>query len=416
MPSPKSLPVRTARRSGATGARPASDELEMQPSAIGIIKDTFGAAKVIELVYRGEIQHLSRRPSDAERERVIKSGTIFVYESEATGIHRWTDGRKWSPSRIKGNFLVYRETVGDDNKPGQKRKAKSKKPHQSLQISTGHSLMPTKESTAPEGVSEEEWREVVGSLTDSYDFKKNGLVKKTISMTIGKKTHHIVNYYDPVEAAKGRIPDICDQITHWPRPEILSGVYRISWPEESINHTKYGHRINGWVPVAEEHFEGSYPQTYPMSGHLLQMPGSHDAHGGLVSRQGWVLPEADPYAMQQQPQSYNDYMHTAQMVPRQPLLEEDNFQLHGHEQSQRLQDNNGELFEYSQPANPSMVPRNQSFSDVTSEFGRMDPYGHIADNTNTYAEDNFHGLPTASYYGFNTAANADQQHQTWPSA
>jgi hypothetical protein len=36
---------------------------------------------------------------------------------------------------------------------------------------------------------------LIGSLTDSYDFLKDGLVKKTISISYGEGTHHLVSYY-----------------------------------------------------------------------------------------------------------------------------------------------------------------------------------------------------------------------------
>merc|ERR1712093_120492 len=40
---------------------------------------------------------------------MIMSGTVFAFDENATGIKRWTDGALWSPSRIIGNYLVYRE-------------------------------------------------------------------------------------------------------------------------------------------------------------------------------------------------------------------------------------------------------------------------------------------------------------------
>ncbi|RKP07221.1 gluconate transport inducer 1/Pac2 [Thamnocephalis sphaerospora] len=49
-----------------------------------------------------------RRLADCEKNR-LRPGAVYVFDQEASRIHRWTDGRNWSPSRINGNFLVYRE-------------------------------------------------------------------------------------------------------------------------------------------------------------------------------------------------------------------------------------------------------------------------------------------------------------------
>lgn len=47
-----------------------------------------------------------RRLNDAERRSMVKSGAVFIFATEESGIKRWTEGLAWSPSRIDGNFLV----------------------------------------------------------------------------------------------------------------------------------------------------------------------------------------------------------------------------------------------------------------------------------------------------------------------
>lgn len=47
-----------------------------------------------------------RRLNDAERRDMVKSGAVFIFATEESGIKRWTEGLAWSPSRIDGNFLV----------------------------------------------------------------------------------------------------------------------------------------------------------------------------------------------------------------------------------------------------------------------------------------------------------------------
>lgn len=68
---------------------------------------------------------------------MIQSGNTFIYEEKTTGIKRWTDGVIWSPSRILGNFLVYREL----DKPflsGEKRKTIKKSQPGATQPGAAH--------------------------------------------------------------------------------------------------------------------------------------------------------------------------------------------------------------------------------------------------------------------------------------
>jgi len=60
------------------------------------------------------------RRLDTEERRAITSGSVFVWEErgpnpEATGlgIERWTDGKRWGPSRVRDEFLFYQEKDPD---------------------------------------------------------------------------------------------------------------------------------------------------------------------------------------------------------------------------------------------------------------------------------------------------------------
>jgi hypothetical protein len=74
----------------------------------GLIETTADALKVIELCRQGKLGRVRRRLHDKER-KMIRSGSVFVFDETESGVKRWTDGRLWSPSRILGNFLIYRE-------------------------------------------------------------------------------------------------------------------------------------------------------------------------------------------------------------------------------------------------------------------------------------------------------------------
>jgi len=49
-------------------------------------------------------------------------------------------------------------------------------------------------------------KELAGSLTDSYGFKQNGLIKKTISVEYESTVHHLVSYYTIADVMMSRLP------------------------------------------------------------------------------------------------------------------------------------------------------------------------------------------------------------------
>lgn len=189
---------------------------QLVPTYFGFIESTYDALVLFEACLSGLIAHVPRRPHDREREHVIRSGNIFIYEESTSGIKRWTDGISWSPSRILGNFLIYRQLQKPFG-PGEKKKA-LKKPKstngiskigaQSNNRSKGNLMHMYSHGNSPIGSYAEAGkmnpdieRALIGSLVDSYDFMDEGLVKKTISVVVNGITHHLVSYYTLEDAA-----------------------------------------------------------------------------------------------------------------------------------------------------------------------------------------------------------------------
>lgn len=56
----------------------------------------------------GIIPRVHRRLSDIERQ-CVRSGSVYCFDEREAGMRRWTDGKSWSPSRVTGSFLTYRE-------------------------------------------------------------------------------------------------------------------------------------------------------------------------------------------------------------------------------------------------------------------------------------------------------------------
>jgi hypothetical protein len=118
---------------------------------------------------------------------MITSGSVFVFDEDESGIKRWTDGFFWSPSRILGNFLLYRET---EKRGAGHRGPRGDAPDQGDQSASvdassgaggkleGQTLSRPRGETTRLGIDRQRERSLVGSLTNSYKFKTGGMMKK----------------------------------------------------------------------------------------------------------------------------------------------------------------------------------------------------------------------------------------------
>ena len=262
----------------------------LQPTYYGHVASTQDALLLFEACLTGQLSHVPRRPHDRERNHLIRSGSVFIYEENASGIKRWTDGVTWSPSRILGNFLVYRE-LDKPFPPGEKKRAMKKnkriprpgEPYPRQEDGQYSPVMTSpgfNEGRQPSDVE----RALIGSLIDSYGFKDNGLVKKTMSVTVQGVTHHLVSYYNVNEVVSGNLtqPTQDDKLKYLrPRPELTQKQSFRSPLEE-----------------AEDNFDGSRDgqQAYTYRGGMLGPPGySMPAPGGFYPSQGAQYPPNNYY-------------------------------------------------------------------------------------------------------------------------
>ncbi|KAF7313243.1 DNA-directed RNA polymerase [Mycena kentingensis (nom. inval.)] len=179
---------------GTLADREQNKWMDEEPPFRGYISTTGDALIILEAVKRGFITRVNRRLVDHER-TMIASGSVFVFDG-SSGIKRWTDGLYWSPSRILGNFLLYRETVKKGASHGSKRKLDAD--------DSGESLSRPKNEVV-QGLDRNQERRLLGSLTRSERFKPSGLIKKTFSMTIKGVAHHLVSYYKVADIEAGRL-------------------------------------------------------------------------------------------------------------------------------------------------------------------------------------------------------------------
>jgi len=173
---------------------------QIQPSYSGIVLTSRDALLLFTAAITGRIPMITRRPHDKERAYSIASGNVFIYCEHGSSIKRWTDGVTWSPSRIMGNFLIYRE-LNKGFPPGEKKRAAKKK--RSDDDEGGYDA--TDDDLPVLNISKDQERSLIGSLIDSYDFKKEGLVKKTISVKVNDQVYHLVSYYTLRDAISGEL-------------------------------------------------------------------------------------------------------------------------------------------------------------------------------------------------------------------
>ncbi|ETN36747.1 uncharacterized protein HMPREF1541_09025 [Cyphellophora europaea CBS 101466] len=156
----------------------------VQPTYVGFIKDTTDAAILFEACIQGHLPRLSRRPPKWIAATVAQSGHIFVFEEKESGINRWTDLVQWSPSRVSGEFMLYREL---DKAQTAKQGARK--------------LVPSPERTSdPDAPTESE---IYGSLINCYPFKRGGLLKKAISVKLEDRCWRLISYYSAEDFRTG---------------------------------------------------------------------------------------------------------------------------------------------------------------------------------------------------------------------
>ncbi|KAI8342093.1 Gti1/Pac2 family-domain-containing protein [Chlamydoabsidia padenii] len=175
----------------------------------GFIETTQDVLLIFEGCRRGLLPRICRRLQERER-KMIRSGSVFVFDQRESGIKRWTDGRVWSPSRILGNFLIYREL--DKRTPGDKKMSISSASsigsmdgrRYSYSMENVTTDTPSSPTTAG-SVDRNRDRQLVGSLSDTYKFRQDGLIKKTMSIVVNGVSQHLISYYDPRDVLQQKL-------------------------------------------------------------------------------------------------------------------------------------------------------------------------------------------------------------------
>ncbi|KAG0055863.1 hypothetical protein BGZ83_007152 [Gryganskiella cystojenkinii] len=126
----------------------------------------------------GLVSRVHRRLSDIERQSV-RSGSVYCFDEREAGMRRWTDGKSWSPSRVTGSFLTYREL---DDSHGN---------HQGKNV-----------------------------------YRPDGLLKQSFSITTSDNQKlHLISYYTSMDLRSERIRTIPSQDPRFSEIVVPKGVY-----------------------------------------------------------------------------------------------------------------------------------------------------------------------------------------------
>ncbi|KAG6835845.1 hypothetical protein H0H93_014010 [Arthromyces matolae] len=149
------------------------------------VRDAHDAHIVLEAVRLNILPIIRRRLLTSERDD-LRSGHVYVWEEaqDDGGLLRWTDGRRWSQSRMRGDYLFYEEKVETTQ---EERDAKAARRAQ--RAADPHAILP------------------VARRRKDRPSKPDGLTKQTYSVTVNlpgssePRKWHLVAYFSPSPTA-----------------------------------------------------------------------------------------------------------------------------------------------------------------------------------------------------------------------
>ncbi|PPR04895.1 hypothetical protein CVT26_012716 [Gymnopilus dilepis] len=170
------------------------------------IRDVHDAHVVLEAVRLNILPLLKRRLLASERDE-LKSGHVYVWEEaqDDGGLLRWTDGRRWSQSRMRGDYLFYEEKIETTQ---EERDAKAARRARRASDPNAVVPPPVRRKDRPS--------------------KPNGLTKQTYSVTVNlpgiaePRKWHVVAYFSGEDYA--RLP-VVENYPYLRKIQIPNGVF-----------------------------------------------------------------------------------------------------------------------------------------------------------------------------------------------
>ncbi|KAF8324454.1 uncharacterized protein EI90DRAFT_3157364 [Cantharellus anzutake] len=145
------------------------------------IRSSLDAFIIVQSALDGVFPLCTRSLTDEEREKLQYHGSVVVWDETAVandpgnkckGKQRWKYTTPWTPSRMQGVFLLYRQVLP---RKGSKADHAPPPPHEPKQ----------------------EVDEVFGAHKGYKEHPVGGLMRKTLSLVVDNRELHLINYYDP---------------------------------------------------------------------------------------------------------------------------------------------------------------------------------------------------------------------------
>lgn len=174
----------------------------IEPTYHGYLATYSDVLLILEATRNNKIlRKVVRRPRLQELDRLIKSGNIFVFDKESSGIRRWIDGVHWSKSVEFGHCLVYHELEKPDEKNRVKKRPRSTQMHKNKRSRSTSSISGKNDQER----DLERWSSGEDSPL-SQNFKVGGLIKKMMSVEFEDANHCLIMYFTIDDTLLHRLP------------------------------------------------------------------------------------------------------------------------------------------------------------------------------------------------------------------
>ncbi|GLB45717.1 putative gti1/Pac2 family protein [Lyophyllum shimeji] len=227
------------------------------------VRDAHDAHVVLEAVRLNILPIIKRRLLSSEREE-LKSGHVYVWEEaqDEGGLLRWTDGRRWSQSRMRGDYLFYEEKVETTQ---EERDAKAARRARRASDPNAVLPLPTRRKDRPS--------------------KPDGLTKQTYSVAVHlpgsseTRKWHVVAYFSGSHYSRLPVIENYDYLRNIRVPHGIftnskvhsSRIDRFShFSDESDVHDDQSHA--GKLPLYDYSLNVASPTSSPTSPYMLASP------------------------------------------------------------------------------------------------------------------------------------------------
>ncbi|KAF5378474.1 hypothetical protein D9615_007083 [Tricholomella constricta] len=204
------------------------------------VRDAHDAHVVLEAVRLNILPIIKRRLLSSERDE-LKSGHVYVWEEaqDEGGLLRWTDGRRWSQSRMRGDYLFYEEKVETTQ---EERDAKAARRARRASDPSAVLPLPTRRKDRPS--------------------KPDGLTKQTYSVAVHlpgsseSRKWHVVAYFSGSDY--NRLP-VIENYDYLRNIHVPHGIF--------MNSKVHSSRIDRFSHFSDEsdiHDDQNYPSKIPL--------------------------------------------------------------------------------------------------------------------------------------------------------